>query len=148
MPDSIKTTRIALVVAAGLAFATAALFAFIFITGAVIVGLGSESAGLLGSALLGATGIFLAAGFAAFAVAGLFIASGIAKGRPWARFAGIAMAVVLLVGVPVGTILGIIALAGLLGRDAGDWFGSEGPVRRIPQVPPSGERSLRSGPLE
>ncbi len=136
MPDSIKTTRIAFVVAAGLAFATAALLLFIFFAGAALIGWGTERAGLLGSALLGATGIFLAAGFAAFGVADLVIASGIAKGRPWARFAGIAMAVLLLVGVPVGTILGIIALAGLLGRDAGDWFGSAGPVRRIPQVPP------------
>jgi len=148
MPDSIKTTRIALVVAAGLAFATAALLLFIFFAGAALIGWGTERAGLLGSALLGATGIFLAAGFAAFGVADLFISSGIAKGRPWARFAGIVMAILLVFGFPVGTILGIVALAGLLGRDAGDWFGSAGPVRRVPQVPPSGERSLRSGPSE
>ena len=137
MPDSIKTTRIALVVAAGLAFATAALFAFIFLSGAVLVGLGSESAGLLGSALLGATGIFIAVGLAAFGVAELFVASGIAKGKPWARFAGIALAVVLLVAVPVGTVLGIIALMGLLGRDARDWFGGASVARTVPRVPPA-----------
>ena len=92
MPDSIKTTRIALIVAAGLEFATAALLLFIFFSGAVLIGWGTERAGLLGSALLGATGVFLAAGLAAFGVADLVIASGIAKGRPWARIAGIAMA--------------------------------------------------------
>ena len=74
--------------------------------------------------------------FAAFGVADLVIASGIAKGRPWARFAGIAMAGLLLIAVPVGTILGIIALMGLLGRDARDWFGTPVPVRRAPLVPP------------
>jgi hypothetical protein len=148
MPDSIKTTRIAFVVAAGLAFATAALLLFIFFAGAALIGWGTERAGLLGSALLGATGIFLAAGFAAFAVADLFIASGIAKGRPWARFAGMAMAILLLVGIPVGTILGIIALAGLLGRDAGDWFGPAKTAHYGSQIPPNGERSLRSGPSE
>jgi hypothetical protein len=137
MPDSIKTTRIALIVAAGLAFATAALFAFIFVTGAVVVGLGSESAGLLGSALLGATGLFIAAGLTAFGVAELFVASGIAKGRPWARFAGIALAVVSLVAVPVGTVLGSIALLGLLGRDARDWFGGASAARAVPRVPPA-----------
>ncbi len=137
MPDSIKTTRIALVVAAGLAFATAALFVFIFATGAVIVGLGSESAGLLGSALLGATGLFIAVGLAAFGVAGLFVASGIAKGKPWARFAGIVLSVVSLVAVPVGTVLGIIALMGLLGRDARDWFGGASVVRTVPRDPPA-----------
>ncbi len=136
MPDSIKTTRIALIVAAGLEFATAALLLFIFFSGAVLIGWGTERSGLLGSALLGATGVFLAVGLAAFGVADLAIASSIAKGRPWARIAGIAMAAVLLIAVPVGTILGLIALIGLLGRDARDWFGTAPPVRRAPLVPP------------
>ena len=136
MPDSIKTTRIALIVAAGLEFATAALLLFIFFAGAVLIGWGTERAGLLGSALLGATGVFLAVAFSAFGVADLVIASGIAKGRPWARFAGIAMAGLLLIAVPVGTILGIIAMMGLLGRDARDWFATAAPVRRAPLVPP------------
>lgn len=136
MPDSIKTARIAFVVAAGLEFATAALLVFIFVAGAVLIGWGTERSGLLGSALLGATGILLAALFAAFGVADLLIAAGIAKGRPWARLAGIAMAILLLVAVPVGTILGLIALVGLLGRDSRDWFGLGPPVRRIADVPP------------
>jgi hypothetical protein len=138
MPDSIKTTRIALIVAAGLAFATAALFLFIFLAGAVLVGGGSEARGLLGSAMIGATGIALAAVFTLLGLADLFIASGIAKGRPWARFAGIAMGVVLLAGVPVGTVLGVIALLGLLGRDAGDWFGGRPAPRAAAPIHPAG----------
>jgi hypothetical protein len=136
MPDSIKTTRIALIVAAGLEFATAALLLFIFLSGAVLIGWGTERAGLLGSALLGATGVFLAVAFAAFGVADLVIASGIAKGRPWSKFAGMAMAGLLLFAVPVGTILGIIALMGLLGRDARDWFATGVPLCRDTLVPP------------
>jgi len=137
MPDSIKTTRIAFVVAAGLAFATAALLVFVFVSGAVLIGWGTERAGLLGSALLGATGFFLAAGCAAIGIASLFLASGIAKGRPWARFAGIALAGLYLLAIPIGTILGFIALAGLLGRDSRDWFGPARPIRRVSQVPPA-----------
>ncbi len=136
MPDSIKTTRIAFVVAAGLEFATAALLLFIFVSGAVLIGWGTERSGLLGSALLGATGVFLAAGLAAFGVADLAIAAGIAKGRPWARIAGVAMALLLLFAVPFGTVIGTIALMGLLGRDARDWFGSGAPLRRSPFVRP------------
>lgn len=136
MPDSIKTTRIAFVVAAGLEFATAALLLFIFIAGAVLIGWGTERSGLLGSALLGVTGVLLAIGFAACGVFDLVIAAGIARGRRWARIAGTAMAVVYLVAVPVGTILGVIALMGLFGRDARDWFGAAVPVRRNPLVPP------------
>jgi hypothetical protein len=73
---------------------------------------------------------------AAFGVAGLVIASGIAKGRPWSRFAGIVMSSLLLIAVPVGTVLGIIALMGLLGRDARDWFSTGVPLRRDTLVPP------------
>ncbi|HDT13005.1 MAG TPA: hypothetical protein ENO03_01470 [Candidatus Aminicenantes bacterium] len=137
MPDSIKTSRIALVVAAGLAFATAALLVFIFVSGAVIVGWGTERADLLGSALLGFAGIALAAGFAAFGVVGLVIAGGIARGLPWSRYAGAALAAILCVGVPVGTILGIVALTGLFGADARDWFGPARLPRRVPPVPPT-----------
>ncbi|MGB8959940.1 MAG: hypothetical protein WCC00_13105 [Candidatus Aminicenantales bacterium] len=136
MPDSIKTTRISFVVAAGLEFATAALLLFIFFSGAALIGWGTERSSLLGSALLGAAGIFLAAGFTVFGIADLVIASAIAKGRPWARLAGIVMAILMLVGFPVGTILGIIALMGLLGQDARDWFGALRPAQRISQVPP------------
>ena len=138
MPDSIKTTRIALIVAAGLEFATAALFLFIFLSGAILAGWGSEARGLLGNALLGPAGLLLAAVFVLLGVAALFIASGIAKGRLWARFAGVAMGVVLLAGVPVGTVLGIIALLGLLGRDARDWFGGRPAPRATVPVRPAG----------
>lgn len=137
MPDSIKTARIAFVVAAGLEFATAALFAFIFISGAALVGWGSEGRGLLGSALLGTTGVLLAVAFAAFGVADLVIAAGIAKGQTWAKFAGVAMAVLRLAGFPIGTVLGIIALLGLLGGDARDWFAGASVSRPAPRVPPS-----------
>lgn len=137
MPNSIKTTRIAFVVAAGLDFATAALLLFIFFSGMIFIGWGTERAGLLGNVLLGATGIFLASVFAAFGVVALFIAAGIAKGRSWARIAGTVLAVLYLAAVPVGTVIGIIALMGLLGPDARDWFGTGQPARRIPQVPPA-----------
>jgi hypothetical protein len=136
MPDSIKTTRIALIVAAGLEFATAALLVFIFLAGAALVGFGTERAGLLGSALLGATGIVLALGFVAFGIVDLVIAAGIAKGRPWARIAGSVIGVIYLIAIPVGTILGIIMLIGLLGRDARDWFSTGVPLHRDTLVPP------------
>jgi len=137
MPDSIKITRISFVVAAGLEIATAALLLFIFLSGAVLIGWGTERSGLLGSALLGATGIFLAAAFAAFGAADLLIAAGIAKGKPWARIAGIVMAVLLLVAVPVGTVLGIFALRGLLGPEARAWFGSPDGVQPAASLPPT-----------
>lgn len=137
MPDDIKTARICFLVAAGLEFATAALLIFIFISGAVLVGWGTERSGLLGSALLGAAGVLLALLFAAFGAIDLFVAAGLAKGRPWARFAGIVLAVLYLAAVPVGTVLGIFSLKGLLGPDARAWFGSPNGVPPGPCVPPA-----------
>ena len=158
MPDSIKTTRICLVVAAGLEIATAALLLFIVLSGAVLVGWGTERSELLGSALLGAAGIMLAAVFSPpSAILDLFIASGIAKGRPWSRIAGHRPGRPPAVAVPVGTVLGIIALKGLLGRDARDWFGSLGPGRHPIRLRPlsrpsricipSNGRKLREEPV-
>lgn len=137
MPDSIKVTRICLVVAAGLEIATAALFLFIFLSGAVLVGWGTERSGFLGSALLGVTGITLAVLFAAYGVFGLFVASGIAKGRPWSRIAGLALSILMLPAIPVGTVLGIFALKGLLGPDARAWFGSPNGARPASYPPPT-----------
>jgi len=137
MPDSIKTTRISFVVAAALEFATAALLLFLFFAGAALIGFGTERAGLLGSAIIGAAGITLAIVFAALGVINLIVASGIAKGKVWARYAGIVLAVISLLAFPIGTILGVIALMGLLGHDAADWFGTPGTRRPASQVPPS-----------
>jgi len=129
MPDSIKTTRICLIAAAFLEIATGLLFLFIFTVGAVFIGWGTERSGLLGNALLGAIGVFLAVLFAALGVAGVFTAAGIAKGKPWARVVGLALAVLMLPAIPVGTIIGIFALRGLLGPDARAWFGSPNGTR-------------------
>lgn len=137
MPDSIKTTRISFVVAAGLEFATAALLLFLFFAGAALIGFGTERAGLLGSALLGAAGIILAVVFAALGVIDLLVAAGVARGKLWARYAGIVIAVIYLLAFPIGTVLGVIALMGLLGRDAADWFGAPGPRRPASPVPPA-----------
>lgn len=137
MPDSIKTTRISFVVAAGLDFATAALLLFLFFAGGALIGWGTERAGLLGSALLGGAGIALAVVFVAFGVIALLVAAGIARGRVWARYAGIGLAVLYLLAFPIGTVLGTIALMGLIGRDASDWFGTPGPRRPDSPIPPS-----------
>ena len=136
MPDSIKTTRISLIVAAGLEFATAALLFFIFFAGAALIGWHTERSSLVGSALLGAAGIVLAVVFVLFGILDLIVAAGVAKGRSWSRYAGIVLGVIYLVAVPIGTILGLIVLLGLLGRDARDWFGPVRPAPPLPQVPP------------
>jgi hypothetical protein len=122
MPDRIKIARLSLFVGGGLMIATALLFLFIFVTGAVFIGWGTERADLLGSALLGATGVILSLSFAALGVAGIVAAEGIGRGKTWSRPLGISLGAVGLPLFPVGTLLGVFVLTGLLSADGRAWF--------------------------
>ena len=123
MPEKIKTARLCLIVAGGLKLATAALMLFIFIIGAAFIGWSGERYGLLGSALLGALGIALFAGSAVLGVVDIVAATAVGRGQVWGRVLGIVLGILMLPLVPVGTVLGIFILIGLLGPEAQDWFG-------------------------
>lgn len=98
-------------------------------TGAVLIGWDTERSELLGSALLGATGVVLFVLFAALGAADILTADGIWRGKPWARPAGIALGVLGLPLFPVGTLLGAFALSGLLSAEGRSWFGAGKPLR-------------------
>jgi len=127
MPNKVKTARLCLLIAGWLKIATGGLFLFIFATGFIFISGSGERSGLLGSALLGALGIFLAAGSAAFGVVDIIAAVGVRRRAAWARVLGVILGVLMLPLLPVGTILGIFIISGLLGSDAREWF-SAGPA--------------------
>ena len=122
MPDKVRMARFCLCVAGALKLATAGLFAFIFFSGAALVG-GGERAGLLGNALLGGLGTGLAAAAGAAALLDFAAAVGVGRRARWGQALGLFLGVVLLPLVPIGTVLGIFTLAGLLGEEARAWFG-------------------------
>ena len=122
MPNKVKIARLSLLVAGWLKIATGALFVFILVAGAVLVGGNSERAGLLGSALLGGFGGILAAGFAAAGLLDLVAAAGVRRGAVWGRVLGIFLGLVLVPLIPVGTILGLFVVSGLAGADGRQWF--------------------------
>jgi hypothetical protein len=123
MPDKVKLARFCLIVAGWLKLATAGLFLFILAAGASLVG-GGERAGLLGSALLGATGVLLCAASAATGAADLVAAVGVKRRAAYGRVLGCFLAVLMLPLFPVGTVLGVFILSGLLGGEARAWFSS------------------------
>ena len=127
MPDKVKTARLCLLIAGWLKIATAGLFLFIFAAGSVFIGGSSERSGLLGSALLGALGIILAAVSAAFGAIDIIAAVGVRRRASWARVLGVVLGVLMLPLFPVGTILGLFIIAGLLGAGGREWF-SPGPA--------------------
>lgn len=122
MPNKIKTARLCLLVAGWLKIATAGLFLFIFAAGFVFISGSNERSGLLGSALVGGLGIVLAVASAAVGIIDIITAVGVRRRTSWARLLGVILGVLMLPLLPVGTILGLFIIAGLLGAETREWF--------------------------
>ncbi len=121
MPDKVKLARLCLIVAGWLKLATAGLFLFILAAGAAFVG-NDERAGLLGSALLGFTGVLLCSASAAAGALDLIAAAGVKRRAGYGRVLGCLLGVLMLPLFPVGTVLGVFIISGLLGGEAKAWF--------------------------
>jgi len=141
MPDNVRTARSCLIIAGCLLLATAGLVAFILVLGTVSVGWSGTRYNLLGGALFGAAGIAALAVLAAAGIASLLVAGAVRRGETRGRIAGVLLGVLMLPLFPVGTVLGVFVLAGLLGPASGSWFGAcaVSPGPRFPGGPP--ERS-------
>jgi hypothetical protein len=122
MPNKIKTARLCLLVAGWLKIATAGLFLFIFAAGFVFISGSNERSGLLGSALVGGLWIVLAVASAAVGIIDIIAAVGVRRRASWARVLGVILGVLMLPLLPVGTILGLFIIAGLLGAETREWF--------------------------
>jgi hypothetical protein len=128
VPNKVKIARLCLLIAGGLKLATAGLLLFILVAGSVTVGWHGERAELLGNALIGIPGALLAAVFLVLGVADIAVARGVRRGAAGARALGVLLATLMLPLLPVGTVLGLYVLGGLLGSDAHAWFSG----RRVP----------------
>ena len=93
----------------------------------LMVALGG-AAGLVGAAadpeeaalalpIIGLTGTALIGMLLVLSLPGLITGFGLLAFRPWARILGIVLAILQLVNVPIGTVLGIYALWVLLNKD-------------------------------
>jgi hypothetical protein len=110
----------------------AALFLMLAVgTATSLVGLNAEPAdaavalpiiGIAGSALI----VFLLA----LSLPGVIVGIGLLKLAPWARIAGIVLAIIHLINIPVGTLLGIYALWVLFNKETETLFAA-GPAPAI-----------------
>ena len=125
MPDKVKLARLCLLVAGWLKIATAALFLFILLAGAVLIGRSSERSGLVGSGLLGGLGILFFAASAAIGTVDIIAAIAVKQHAAWGRGLGIVLGILMAPLFPVGTVLGIFILGGLMGGEARAWFSRE-----------------------
>ncbi|MGC9315456.1 MAG: hypothetical protein ACP5G4_07485 [bacterium] len=66
-----------------------------------------------------------------------FVAKGIHNRKDWARIVGFILAILMLVSIPIGTILGIILLIGFSDEESKAWFyGVKTPEPQAPAPPP------------
>ena len=123
MPGKVTTAKAILQVVGWLKIAAAVTLLCIFFLGAFWIGLRGDAKNLLGSALLGSLGVCIAAVSAAWGVLDLAVSRGISQKKTWARTVGMILGILWLPGIPIGTILGVFILVGLLGDEANAWFG-------------------------
>ncbi|MDH4197205.1 MAG: hypothetical protein OEW05_07360 [Candidatus Aminicenantes bacterium] len=132
MPNRVRTAKVILQVIGWLNIATAAVVICIFVAGAFALGLTGEERTLLGSFLLGGFGLALGLGAALVGVLKLVAARGLVRQRPWGRVLGIILGILMIPGLPFGTVFGIVVLTGLTSEEARTWFN---PVFPPPAAP-------------
>jgi hypothetical protein len=93
------------------------LMLLIFFGAAGIVGATADPDAWIALPILGITGTALAAFFLIVSVPGIIAGIGLLKYRNWARILAIVLAVLNLLNIPFGTIVGIYALWVLFSKD-------------------------------
>ena len=109
------------------------------IVGAIIaismVAMSGDSEALVGTLIVT---IPAALGSIIIGVVYFLIAKGIHNRKDWARIVGFIFAILMLVSIPIGTILGIILLIGFSDEESKAWFyGVNAPEPQAPAPPPS-----------
>jgi len=122
MPSKINTARICLLVLAWLSVLSAVFVALMFLLLTLGIGLSNEEGSGIGAIIFGSFGLIISLASAALALLTFLVAKGIREKKNWAKITGIVIAVLNILNVPLGTILGILILIGLIDEDATAWF--------------------------
>jgi len=122
MPNKISTAKVILQIMGWLDIICAIGLFFIFLFGSVILGITGEKHAFWASVILGGFGLGISIICIIFGVLYLITAKGITNKKNWAKIVGIILGILALPGVPIGTVLGIFILIGLLSPEANTWF--------------------------
>jgi hypothetical protein len=130
------TTHVKVLGALYLALSAISLFGALFLalavgTASAIVGTAAEpNDAAIALPIIGIAGSALVVFLVIVSLPGLIAGIGLLKFRPWARIVGIVVAVLYLIHIPMGTIVGIYGLWVLFSRDTERLF-SETPAVSI-----------------
>jgi p-aminobenzoyl-glutamate transporter AbgT len=122
MPSKVNTARIILKVLGWIQIVVAVIFLLMFIIGSVFIGTSGQEGAAAGSAIMGGLGLIFAIVFVVIGIVYLLTAKGIADKKNWAKIVGIILGILSLPSIPIGTVLGIFILIGLIGEEADSWF--------------------------
>jgi drug/metabolite transporter (DMT)-like permease len=122
MPSKVNTARIMLKVLGWIQIVVGIIVVIMGLFGGALIGTsGQEGSGAV-AAIVGVWGIVAGIIAIAFGVIYLMTAKGVEEKKNWAKIVGIIVGILSLFSFPIGTILGIFILIGLMGEEANSWF--------------------------
>jgi hypothetical protein len=124
MTTHVKVLGVLYIVFSALALCAALFLAFgIGVAGSIVGTAASPEDAAVALPIMGIAGTALVAFLLILSLPGLITGIGLLKFQPWARIAGIVIAAINLVNIPLGTILGIYGLWVLLSKETESLFG-------------------------
>lgn len=118
MSTHVKVLGVAYIALSALGLMAALFMALIFGTASGIVGASAEPHdAAIALPIIGLTGMMLVTFLLVVSLPGLIAGIGLLKLRPWGRILGIIVAVLNLIHIPLGTIVGIYGLWVLFNKD-------------------------------
>jgi uncharacterized membrane protein (DUF2068 family) len=122
MPGKIQMAKVVLQITGWLAILSGAAFLLMSVFGSVIIGTSVEENSVIGSLVVGVMGFVMTVIAVAVGVLCLMTAKGVVNKKNWAKVVGIVLGILYLPGFPVGTVLGVLILVGLLSSESQGWF--------------------------
>lgn len=123
MPKKVNTARVILKVLGWIQIVVGVILFLFFLFGSFLIGTSGQEGAGIGSLITGTMGLILMVIVIGLGIVYLITAKGISEKKNWAKTVGIILGVLSLPNVPLGTILGIFILLGLMGEEADSWFG-------------------------
>jgi len=115
-------THVKVLGALNIAFGTIGIFGAIVLAlilggAAGIITADTDADAAIAVPIIGLTGVALVTFLLTLSIPGIIIGFGLLKLRPWARIAGIVVSILMLTGIPFGTVLGVYGIWVLFSKD-------------------------------
>lgn len=125
MDTHVKVLGILNIIGSLLGLCAAMMLSVVFAGVAATVAADGDPDAAVAIPIIGLSGMALVAFLVVWSLPGLIVGIGLMKRRPWARIGGIVVAILSLVAVPFGTILGAYGLWVLFSKDTERLFAGQ-----------------------